>query len=96
MDTCLNFEELKALKESIQTALALLPADALVGLITFGRMVELHELSVQGICRAFVFKVDVFRKLRCKRFVIVLSNFEAQKFYFEENSSSLCGAVLAT
>ncbi|VDK45353.1 unnamed protein product [Anisakis simplex] len=56
VDTCMSAEELKALKESIQTALSLLPADALVGLITFGRMVELHELSVQGISRAYVFK----------------------------------------
>ncbi|MCP9264866.1 Protein transport protein Sec23A [Dirofilaria immitis] len=56
VDTCLSTEELKALKESIQTALSLLPADALVGLITFGRMIELHELNVQGISRAYVFK----------------------------------------
>uniref|UniRef100_A0A915BSI6 Protein transport protein SEC23 n=4 Tax=Parascaris univalens TaxID=6257 RepID=A0A915BSI6_PARUN len=56
VDTCMSAEELKALKESVQTALSLLPADALVGLITFGRMVELHELSVQGISRSYVFK----------------------------------------
>ncbi|VDD90831.1 unnamed protein product [Enterobius vermicularis] len=56
VDTCLSEEELKALKESMQTALSLLPADALVGLITYGRMVELHELNVQGISRAYVFK----------------------------------------
>uniref|UniRef100_A0AAF5PU80 Protein transport protein SEC23 n=1 Tax=Wuchereria bancrofti TaxID=6293 RepID=A0AAF5PU80_WUCBA len=56
VDTCLSAEELKALKESIQTALSLLPADALVGLITFGRMIEIHELNVQGISRAYVFK----------------------------------------
>lgn len=60
MDTCLPLEELKALKESIQTALSLLPADALVGLITFGRMIEVHELNVQGISRAYVFKVNIF------------------------------------
>lgn len=59
VDTCLSEEELKALKESMQTALSLLPADALVGLITYGRMVELHELNVQGISRAYVFKVGL-------------------------------------
>jgi hypothetical protein len=58
VDTCISPEELKSLKESLQTALSLLPADALVGLVTFGRMVELHELSVQGISRSYVFKVS--------------------------------------
>nr|CDJ94460.1 Zinc finger and Sec23 Sec24 trunk region domain containing protein [Haemonchus contortus] len=56
VDTCMTSEELKALKESLQTALSLLPADAMVGIITFGRMVQLHELNVQGISRSFVFK----------------------------------------
>ncbi|EPB65197.1 hypothetical protein ANCCEY_15740, partial [Ancylostoma ceylanicum] len=56
VDTCMTSEELKALKESLQTALSLLPADALVGIITYGRMVQLHELNVQGISRSFVFK----------------------------------------
>lgn len=67
VDTCLPAEELKALKESIQTAFSLLPADALVGLITFGRMIEIHELNVQGISRAYVFKVNV---LTLDKFVI--------------------------
>lgn len=71
MDTCISNDELKALKESIQTALSLLPVDALVGLITFGRMVELHELSVQGISRAYVFKVNIF-KLSFRHVLFVL------------------------
>lgn len=57
MDTCISGDELKALKESLTTALSLLPADAFVGLITFGRMVEVHELNVKGIARSYVFKV---------------------------------------
>ncbi|CAO4382593.1 unnamed protein product [Caenorhabditis nigoni] len=56
VDTCMTAEELKSLKECLQTALSLLPADALVGLITFGRMVQLHELNTQGISRSYVFK----------------------------------------
>ncbi|GMS79302.1 hypothetical protein PENTCL1PPCAC_1477 [Pristionchus entomophagus] len=56
VDTCMGADELKALKESIQTALSLLPANALVGLITYGRMVQLHELSTNGISRSYVFK----------------------------------------
>ncbi len=57
VDTCVSEQELQALKVSLQTALSLLPPDAFVGLITYGRMVQLHELNVQGIARAYVFKV---------------------------------------
>ncbi|CAI4223399.1 unnamed protein product [Auanema sp. JU1783] len=56
VDLCVTHEELDALKESLQSALSLLPADAMVGLISYGRMVQLHELNVQGISRSFVFK----------------------------------------
>lgn len=59
VDTCVAPDELKALRESLQAALSLLPADALVGLITYGRMVELHELNVTGINRCYVFKVSL-------------------------------------
>ena len=37
-------------------ALSLLPIDALVGLITFGRMVHLHELNCEGMSRSYVFR----------------------------------------
>lgn len=59
VDTCISSDELKALKASLTTALSLLPADAFVGLITFGRMVEVHELNVKGIARSYVFKVGL-------------------------------------
>lgn len=45
VDTCLDDEELGALKDSLQTSLSLMPQNALVGLITFGRMVQIHELG---------------------------------------------------
>uniref|UniRef100_A0A0K0EQM8 Protein transport protein SEC23 n=1 Tax=Strongyloides stercoralis TaxID=6248 RepID=A0A0K0EQM8_STRER len=56
VDLCMGQDEFDALKEAIQTSLSLLPADAFVGLITFGRMVELHELNVNHMSRSFVFK----------------------------------------
>lgn len=56
MDTCLEEEDLQALKESLQMSLSLLPPDALVGLITFGRMVQVHELSCEGISKSYVFR----------------------------------------
>ncbi|TKR69803.1 hypothetical protein L596_021908 [Steinernema carpocapsae] len=56
VDTCMAKDELDSLKGSIQTAISLLPAESMVGLITFGRMVELHELNSKGIARSHVFK----------------------------------------
>ncbi len=44
------------LKESLQMSLSLLPPNALVGLITFGRMVHVHELGCETMCRSYVFK----------------------------------------
>ncbi|XP_039757644.1 protein transport protein Sec23A isoform X2 [Pararge aegeria] len=56
VDTCLDEEELCALKDSLQTSLSLMPQNALVGLITFGRMVQIHELGTEGMYKCFVFK----------------------------------------
>eukprot|EP00096_Caligus_rogercresseyi_P013589 TRINITY_DN621_c0_g1_i2.p1 TRINITY_DN621_c0_g1~~TRINITY_DN621_c0_g1_i2.p1 ORF type:complete len:791 (-),score=227.84 TRINITY_DN621_c0_g1_i2:224-2596(-) len=56
VDTCLDEEELGALKESLQMSLSLLPPHALVGLITFGKMVQVHELGCEGIAKSFVFR----------------------------------------
>ncbi|GBP17835.1 Protein transport protein Sec23A [Eumeta japonica] len=56
VDTCLDEEELGALKDSLQTSLSLMPQNALVGLITFGRMVQIHELGTEGISKCYVFK----------------------------------------
>ena len=42
VDTCMDEEELGALKESLQMSLSLLPQNALVGLVTFGKMVQVN------------------------------------------------------
>jgi len=47
--------ELSALKQSLIVTLSLIPADALVGLITFGTYVQLHDLSSQNCGKAYVF-----------------------------------------
>ena len=54
MDLCMDEEDLQALKESIVMSLSLLPPGALVGLITFGMTVQLHELGVEGISKSYV------------------------------------------
>lgn len=43
VDLCQEDEDLSALKESLIMSLGLLPANALVGLITFGTMVFLQK-----------------------------------------------------
>ena len=58
IDTCMDLEELSALKESIQLGLSLLPTNSLVGLVTFGKMVAVHELSPgnEGCAKSYVFR----------------------------------------
>merc|ERR1712142_1213643 len=56
VDTCMDEEELGALKESLQMSLSLLPPNAMIGLITFGKMVQVHELGCEGISKSFVFR----------------------------------------
>jgi len=56
VDTCLDDEELGALKDSLQMSLSLLPPAALVGLITFGKMVQVHELGCEGCSKSYVFR----------------------------------------
>ncbi|CAG0921771.1 unnamed protein product [Notodromas monacha] len=57
VDTCVDEEELAALKESLQMSLSLLPPNALIGLITFGNMVQVHELGTDGgLSKSYVFR----------------------------------------
>jgi protein transport protein SEC23 len=56
VDTCVENDELESLKESLQMSLSLIPPTALVGLITYGRMVQLHELGCSGYNKSYVFR----------------------------------------
>lgn len=58
VDITAEQENLDALKESIVTSLSLLPPNAYVGLITYGNVVQLHDLSSQVIDRCNVFRGD--------------------------------------
>jgi protein transport protein SEC23 len=42
VDTCLDEDDLKALRDALVVSLSLIPPYALVGLITFGTMVRFH------------------------------------------------------
>ena len=56
IDTCAHAEELKELADSIQQILNLLPDDSLVGLITFGTNVQVHELGFEGMPKSYVIR----------------------------------------
>jgi protein transport protein SEC23 len=58
VDTCVDEEELNNLRDSLQQTLNLLPEDALVGLITFGTLVQVHELGFSECPKSYVFRGD--------------------------------------
>ena len=45
-----------SLQETLVMSLSLLPPNALVGLITYGTTVQLHELSCEGCSKSYVFR----------------------------------------
>lgn len=54
VDTCLDEEDLKALRDALVVSLSLLPPYALVGLITFGTMVSISSVI------SYIFFLDTF------------------------------------
>ena len=56
VDTCLEPAELKALLDAIVVSLSLIPPYALVGLITFGTMTQVHELGYAECAKSYVFR----------------------------------------
>ncbi|XP_021759982.1 protein transport protein SEC23-like isoform X1 [Chenopodium quinoa] len=60
VDNCLIEEEIGYLKLALSQALDLMPDDALIGFITFGSFVQVHELGFSGggsgIPKCYVFK----------------------------------------
>lgn len=55
VDTCLDRDEMQALRGSLILSLSLLPPTALVGLITYGQNVHVHELGFTECSKAYVF-----------------------------------------
>lgn len=56
LDTCIIEEELGFVKSAMRRAIGLLPENALVGLITFGTQVYLHELGFSDLSKLYVFR----------------------------------------
>jgi len=55
VDTCLPDEELTELKNSLIMALTLMPENSLIGLITYGKTVQVYELAFEEIPKSYVF-----------------------------------------
>ncbi|XP_072978243.1 protein transport protein SEC23 C [Typha angustifolia] len=56
VDTCMIEEEIGYLKSALAQAVELLPEKSLVGLITFGTYVQVHELGFGLLPKSYVFK----------------------------------------
>ncbi|XP_042407756.1 protein transport protein SEC23-like [Zingiber officinale] len=56
LDICLIEEELDFVKSAMRRAIGLLPDHALVGFITFGTQVLLHELGFADLTKVYVFR----------------------------------------
>ncbi|KAF6807636.1 Protein transport protein sec23 [Colletotrichum plurivorum] len=56
VDTCQEEDSLAALKESLVMSLSLLPDNALVGLITYGTMAQVHEIGYTECAKSYVFR----------------------------------------
>lgn len=58
VDLCQDEDNLQALKETLVISLSYLPPNALVGLITFGSMVQVYDLASATVNRSYIFRGD--------------------------------------
>ncbi|KAJ3736795.1 protein transporter SEC23 [Lentinula guzmanii] len=56
VDTCLDEDDLKALRDALVVSLSLIPPYALVGLITYGTMTQVHEIGYPECSKSYVFR----------------------------------------
>ncbi|KAK7400043.1 hypothetical protein VNO78_11242 [Psophocarpus tetragonolobus] len=56
LDTCVISEELHFVKSALRQALGLLPDNALVGFVSFGTQVHVHELAFSDMSKVYVFR----------------------------------------
>ena len=58
VDTSVPSDELVELKDSLQQSINFIPPDALVGLITYGKNILVHEVGFAECPKAYVFRGD--------------------------------------
>jgi Sec23/Sec24 trunk domain/Sec23/Sec24 zinc finger len=56
IDTAVSEDELEACKSTLKQALQMMPENCLIGLITFGTHVHVHELQHAAMSKVFVFR----------------------------------------
>ncbi|KAL4331654.1 hypothetical protein HN51_038444 [Arachis hypogaea] len=56
LDTCMIEEEIEFVKSALRRAIGLLPDNALVGLISYGTQVQVHELGFAEMSKVYVFR----------------------------------------
>ncbi|XP_071713227.1 protein transport protein SEC23 F-like [Rutidosis leptorrhynchoides] len=56
LDTCIIEEELGFARSALQQALEFLPENALVGFVSFGTQVQVHELGYADMSKVYVFR----------------------------------------
>lgn len=56
IDTCMIEEEMEFLKSALRQAIELLPDNALVGFISYGTQVQVHELGFSDMSKVYVFR----------------------------------------
>uniref|UniRef100_A0A7S3E547 Protein transport protein SEC23 n=1 Tax=Chloropicon laureae TaxID=464258 RepID=A0A7S3E547_9CHLO len=56
VDTCVSDDELNTCKGALLQALGLLPENALVGLLTYGTHVQVHEIGFSACAKSWVFQ----------------------------------------
>ncbi|XP_015886791.2 protein transport protein SEC23 E [Ziziphus jujuba] len=56
LDTCMIEEEMGYVKSALQRAIGLLPENALVGFVSFGTQVQVHELGFSDMSKVYVFR----------------------------------------
>ncbi|KAK4765552.1 hypothetical protein SAY86_026642 [Trapa natans] len=56
LDTCMIEEELGYAKSALKQAIGLLPDNALVGFVSFGTQVQVHELGFSELSKVYVFR----------------------------------------
>jgi protein transport protein SEC23 len=58
VDTSVPSDELVELKDSLQQSINFIPPDALIGLITYGKNILVHEVGFAECPKAYVFRGD--------------------------------------
>ncbi|XP_051133212.1 protein transport protein SEC23-like [Andrographis paniculata] len=56
LDTCMLEEELEFAKSALKRAIGMLPDSAMVGLISYGTQVQVHELGFSEMSKVYVFR----------------------------------------